>query len=303
MLYSISQDNIAKIENILKTRALDYVFLVDYAAHIETFLKFLSEQSPGTIKVFCHTEKEPHPIAEATDWRISRKPWPLADYMKFLSEDRIDFKGHTPVYDKDVSRLNGWRGQYMRGPLNRISQAIHARIPNKMITTATDFILGLCGMTLQALIPPLRKKRGTVTFRYRNIDAHVLFDDSPGRDHYGENPLLERKLSAFEKEILTLPPDKTGFFIAAGPRHEYMKTVFDLEDSGKLNNYVLLVSGLYRPRAYKTTERRETGSFSKGNNVSIAGKAVYSDHCLAIGAGEKELWCYLSADNVDLQKQ
>ena len=110
---------------------------------------------------------------------------------------------------------------------------------------------------------------------------------------------MEDRLAAFESAVLSVKDRRIGFFVVTGPRHQYIDRVLALETQGRLQNFAIYAAGMFRPESFKAVENVKAGAFSPGSNISIFNKIIYSDHCLSIGAGDKELWCYRTANSHD----
>jgi hypothetical protein len=87
---------------------------------------------------------------------------------------------------------------------------------------------------------------------------------------------------------------KTAYFFIAGPRQIYIRKLLDLQPK----NFMVFATALFRPQALQAVEKIHGGTFLQGTNISKYGEVIYSDHCLSVGAGEKEVWVYPSAGGV-----
>lgn len=300
MITNISTNNLDKVTEAIKKYNFECIFLVDYAANLQAFLEYLVSIETSPKEIFFFTEHQPNLTNHDafSNVELTLKPWSLNRYLQFLfSCNRVSFENHQPVYSDDISRLSQWRLRYAMGPFKNISRKIHRTFSNTLICSFCDLIIACMGLLCMIVIPQLRQKSGKATCTYKEMKVSIYFDGGPETDHYGESPIIEDKIFQFvqiTKQQLQKPNEKTGFFIAAGPRHEYLEHIFELEDADIISNFAVFVRGLFRPKAYAVTKRRNTGFFSEGTNISSAGKTVYSEHCLSIGAGQKELWHYIN---------
>lgn len=299
MILNTSDNNVKAMEATLRTLMPDYIAIIDYADNIQPFLDFFTfhEKTP---KFFFITENAPSEklLEILKKNHIVEKRWSLSDYRTFLLDrPRICFRDHQAVYEGDGSRLAAWRKRYAMGPFFSISEKIHRILPFKFAGKIADVVLVIIGIFSLAIVPSLRKKSGHIDSKYKDKEISIYFDGSPEKDHYGESPTITRKLRQLEKIILSCGQKKMGFFIGAGPRHTYIEKILDMEELGHLTNFFIFAGGLFRPGTFEVTERRKTGRFLAGSNRSIYGRDVYSNHCLSIGAGEKEIWHYSSLHN------
>jgi hypothetical protein len=290
MITTISDNNASKIGQELGSFRPKEAVIVDYGYNVLKFLDFLSQsdERPDKITFFC----EVPPTYTST---VKRFPWSLNDLKEFfLARPPVGFENHKPVYDEDQPRLSRWRAQYAAGPFQHIWNALYRRFrTHKISMLFLSAPVLVSGVLLQLLVPNLRPQKGIMTFDYKGIAVTLHFDGNPERDHYGESPLIKEKIEKFADAVSNA--GTLAIFIASGPRHLYLRKTFELEDAGALKDFMVYCSGLYRPAAYKITEERSAGLFYKGSNVSIENKVIYSDHCLSIGAGDRELWCYRKA--------
>ncbi len=298
MLINVSDNNLKKIEEIIQQHNFENIFLLDYAASIEPFLEYMLKVNPGVKRIFCLTEKSPKKRKDVLEFE--EQPWAIKDYIQFFTaKKRINFDDHVPVCEGDESRISKWRRQHAMGPFLRVSEKIKSIIGNNLIARITDYLLCIPGIVTLAFFPRLRKKRGRARFRRGSTDIQIIFDGGPEKDHYGESPLLEARFRALEEWVLDVAKNqnsKTGFFIITGPRHEYIEKILSFKKDSKIKNFAIFACALFRTKPYEAVEKIGVGSFFAGSNVSIQKNPVYSDHCLSIGAGEKELWCYLDMD-------
>lgn len=301
MILNTSDNNVKTMESALRAFAPDCVVMIDYADNIQPFLDFFAfcEKSP---KFFFITENKPSRefLKNFKKSHVIERHWSFDDYRAFFfGRPRVYFHNHQAVYEGDTSRLAAWRKRYAMGPFFSISERMRKILPFEFARKIADGILAIMGMIIQIIIPSLRKKSGRIDSEYKGKKISIYFDGSPEKDHYGESPIISEKLKRLEKTILSCEQKKIGFFIGSGPRHTYIEKILDLEEQGHLNNFFIFAGGLFRPKTFEVTKRRKTGCFLEGSNKSMDGRPIYSDHCLSIGAGEKEIWYYSSLHNSD----
>lgn len=253
MLNSISENNLSLIKEALREHNYTHILIIDYASNVNTLLEFIADNISSNAKIKCLSEKNPSEQIdkiEIQEETISN--WSLRDYITFFfGKSHASFKNHQPIYKKDVSRLHLWRRNYLK------------RFWKKRLI-------------------------GSIRGQFRGHDIDLIFDSGPEKDHYGESPLIVRKIQFVENFICESKssPRRVGCFISVGPRHQYIQTI--IKNSKNAEFISIFSAGLFRTSAYETI--KSFGKFYKGTNTSVYGKLVYSDHCLKIGAGKRELW-------------
>lgn len=300
MLRSVSQNNLEMMDAVLRQQNFTDFIILDYAENLPPLIEHLCRTAPSVARIHAFCEhKPPAPFLDRIkNLRTQSSPWPISDLRAFINAPTsAGFKDHTPIYDGDISRLRGWQSLYAAGPLQRIDRKLQslklpgfcARILNRACLHA--------GMHVQAIIPGLRPSSGTITGTFGDSAVTICFDGGPEKDHYGENPLLIKrmeKLQTLLQETGQHSNRHSAFFIGAGARHLYIDKILNAQDAGSLHHFTIFCTGLYRPRALAVTAQRAGGQFYKGSNTDTYNQTIYSDHCLSVGAGDKELWYYTS---------
>lgn len=291
MLSSISQNNLEILVHDINQSKCERLVIVDYAADLNETLSFVKTTLPhiNHVDYFC----EYRPDTSALNIvRENTKPWSLKIYKKFLFADNpVSFEDHKPVYSGDISRLGAWRTKYMLRPFGRIVQKLDNLNICKKFTNIYTRLFCAAGLVTQLCVPPLRLKQGNIQANQQGLDINIYFNGSPEKDHYGECPLYQDSMDLFQNTVKT--DDKnTAIIVVTGPRHLYVQSCLEIINQHKSNCLFIYACALYRPKTLKYFEDHNIGVFHKGSNISMNNMRVYSDHCLAIGAGERELWRY-----------
>lgn len=297
MLRSVSQNNLEMMNAVIRQQNFTDFVILDYAENLPPLIEHLYQVAPSVTRIHAFCEHRPSAsfLGQLQGLEIEAHPWPVSDLRTFVNAPlSTGFEHHKPIYEGDISRLSGWQKLYAAGPFKKLQKRL-ATLPGFSVL---NIFCIRAGMFLQALIPGLRPTYGTMTGHYGNTAVTLHFDGGPEKDHYGENPLLEKRLKKFQDLLHEIGQDCTrhsAFFIGAGARHLYIKDILDTQDANNLSHFIIFCTGLYRPRAYAVTARRAGGQFYKGSNTDIYRQTIYSDHCLSVGAGDKELWYYTSS--------
>lgn len=263
MLNSISENNLGLIKEALREHNYTDILIIDYASDLNTLLEFIADNISSNTNIKCLSENNPSALIDKIDIQDEAiSNWSLRDYITFFfGESQAAFKNHQPIYENDVPRLHLWRRNYLKG---------------------------------------FWKKRliGSIKGQFRGHSIDLIFDGGPEKDHYGESPLIARKIQFLENFMCeaNAPSKRICCFIAVGPRHKYIQAI--VNNSKKVGFISIFSAGLFRISAYESV--RGCGKFYKGTNRSVYGKPVYSDHCLKIGAGQRELWAMNISKGVEV---
>ena len=290
MLRSISQNNLEVIQQYLSEGNFDAAVIVDYADNLDKALDFLVDY-PSISKIVCLTEKLP--AFEMHNVVSHITPWSSQDYDVFLNGTGARREASLQaIYDGDEERLKKWRKDFSLGPFLRVHRFLERKLNNKSLSSVLESLLKFTGLFLQKLIPSLRRRKGRVEFMRGKANITIFFDNGPEKDHYGENPLLKYKYEIFHSVVEDLNKNsmKTAYFFITGPRQIFIRKLLDLQPK----NFMAFATALFRPQALQMVEKIHGGTFLQGTNISKDGDVIYSDHCLSVGAGEKELWVYSS---------
>lgn len=275
----------------------EIIFTSIRASEVNNVVKYFYLQEHRFKKIYIYTEHKPiclpHNSFIIED---KQKPWGLVKFIRFLTAPNpIDFSEHVPIYDNDISRLSKWRRYYLIGPFTRLVNKTRA-LP--IFSVIIEFIFCLIGLILKLCLPFMRPMEGKLCFSWENIEVCIFYDGGPETDHYGESPVFSDKLDIFEKH-LTEEANKTEFPITflfiSGARHLYIERLLKLEDQKKLQNFAIFGRNLYRQKSQEILNQRPEGFFLAGTNTTSSGNIIYSDHCLSVGAGDMELWCYMDS--------
>lgn len=179
------------------------------------------------------------------------------------------------------------------GPLAQLGRKLR-KLP-AYVATPSEYFLCIPGLCIQFVLRKYRPSKGFLKFSYKNIIVSVIYDDGPETDHYGESPIFSDKLDTFEhraQEEASKTKSPIAFLFISGARHLYIEKLLKLEDQKKLQNFAIFGRNLYRPKSQDILNKRPKGFFLQGTNTTSSDEVIYSDHCLSIGAGDMELWCY-----------
>ena len=263
MLNSISDNNLGLIKEALIENKYTDILIFDCAANLADFLELIADNISSKTNIYCLSENQPNTLIEKIDVQKNNlSNWSLKEYVTFFfGKSQTSFNTHQPIYEHDVPRLHLWRKKYLK-----------------------EF---------------WRKRTiGSISGQFRGHYINLEFDSSPEKDHYGESPLIANKIQFLENFIHQAenPPRRICCFITTGPRHKYIQAI--IKNSQKEEFISIFSAGLFRTSAYKTVQGY--GKFYKGTNSSVYGKPVYSDHCLNIGAGKRELWTMTICNGVEV---
>lgn len=300
MLRSVSQNNLEMMDAVIRQQNFTDFVILDYAENLPPLIEHLYQVAPSVARIHAFCEHQPSAsfLGQLQDLKIEASPWPISDLRTFVNPPpSTGFEHHQPIYEGDISRLSQWQRFYAAGPFKKFQKRLTSLPLPGFCMGVLNTICMSTGLFLQRLIPRLRPTYGTMTGRYGNAAVTIHFDSGPEKDHYGESPLLGKRMEGFQSLLRKIGQNSTrysSFFIGAGARHLYIKDILDTQDANNLSHFTIFCTGLYRPRAYAITARRAGGKFYKGSNTDIYRQTIYSDHCLSIGAGDKELWYYTS---------
>lgn len=300
MLRSVSQNNLEMMDAVIRQENFTDFVILDYAENLPSLIEHLLQTAPSVARILAFCEHQPSAsfLRQLQDLKIETRPWPISDLRTFVSAPpSAGFEHHQPIYEGDISRLSRWQRLYAAGPLKKVQKGLEALPLPGFCMGVLNSICMNTGLLIQTIFHRLRPAYGTITGRYGNTAVTIHLDSGPEKDHYGENPLLGNRIKKFQTLLLEIGQDNTrhsAFFISAGARHLYIENILNTQDASSLSHFTIFCTGLYRPRAYAVTARRAGGQFYKGSNTDIYNKTVYSDHCLSVGAGDKELWYYSS---------
>lgn len=300
MLRSISQNNLEMMDAALRQENFTDFVILDYGENLPSLIEHLCQVSPSVARIYAFCEHKPPAsfMQRLKNLKTWEAPWSTAELRTFVTAPPSSgFENHTPIYEGDISRLPRWQSLYATGPFGKIDRKLSTLpLPGFCKKIMSHMFTG-AGMLLQTMIPALRPSAGTITGTYGNTALTISFDGGPERDHYGENPLLKgriQKLHSLLQDIGSNQSLCSAFFIGTGARHLYIEEILNTQDANRLSRFTIFCTGLYRPRAYAVTARRAGGQFYRGSNTDIYNQTIYSDHCLSVGAGDKELWYYTS---------
>jgi hypothetical protein len=294
---SISNNLPPAIFALLQRKEIDILLLTSKVDMVIPSINFFLAQNTDLkkISILCSYKpdfstglKFPYSdIEEKTEY------WCASDYLGFIrARLPVELKNRNPLYEGDRSRLGFFKQRILMGSLFGYYKKINDSKLPRILKSVLSIFFSFVGMLLKLTLKSERSTRGYWQALVNDVIVRVYFDGGPDKDHYGESPIIIEKLAEMDSVITKDNALPICFFFMAGPRHYYIQHILNKEDKGEISNFLLIAKEMYRPETAKVIFRRPGAYYIKGNNVDDSGSRIYSDHCLSIGADEKELWVY-----------
>ena len=132
------------------------------------------------------------------------------------------------------------------------------------------------------------------------------------KDQFGESPVKQDYIEAPLKPIIRNLPKKNNikvaFLIDGGPRNDILNTILDLEERYSNFHPTIFLCDASRSIYIESQNRRPTGVFIRGSNITLQGESLYKKVVVGKKAeyvygrekisprefAEKEVWFYQS---------
>jgi|LauGreDrversion4_2_1035121.scaffolds.fasta_scaffold05657_10 hypothetical protein len=285
MIRNVSADSLFRLK---KLACSSYSWIVvSKTEAFDELLEWLSLESSITSEFRLLTCNQPKRNTSLLRVKFDR-PWSASQYVRFTRGKAAEIPDSTPsLYGGDGPRkpthyADSYFGRY------------GVEFPTFLKRVLRSTVLG------RWLVHFLVRQFSQLRPRYicaeysSPTQSRILVssDSTIEKDHYGENPLLKMRLYTLRQAIyaVCLEGRIPVIFIDVGPRWLYLRCIRRLLRSmgEKQKGAHLIVTGGYREMDRHECERMGL-TFYRGSNVNAYGAAIYSQHCLEIGAGLHEV--------------